>query len=100
MQPMVPKTLQEIVSSNDRKKVRRLQTSFEKRRRESEPHHNMSKDEEYRVIQSLEFGPDIEMGTDHQDIFAFLGCDGQQRAFPVRLSLAKKGSTYFIVLVL
>jgi hypothetical protein len=106
LQPVVSRKLQEIVSANDRDKVLRLQRTFEEERREREPNYlppiYLAKFEEDRVIQSVGFGPD-EIGqvrTDHQEILTFLGSDGQQRAFNVRLGLAKKEATYFIVLVL
>jgi hypothetical protein len=36
---------------------------------------------------------------DHQEILTFLGSDAQHRAFYVRLGLAKKEATYFIILI-
>jgi hypothetical protein len=106
LQPVISRKLQEIVSANDRDKVLRLQRGFEEERREREPNYlppiYLAKFEEDRVIQSVGFGPE-EIGqvrTDHQEIFTFPGSDGQQRAFHVRLGLAKKDATYFIVIML
>jgi len=106
LQPVVSRKLQEIVSANDRDKVLRLQRSFEEERREREPNYlppiYLAKFEEDRVIQSVGFGPE-EIGqvrTDYQEIFTFPGSDGQQRAFNVRLGLAKREATYFIILML
>ena len=106
LQLVVSRKLQEIVSANDHDKVLRLQRSFEEERREREPNYlppiYLAKFEEDRVIQSVGFGPE-EIGqvrTDHHEVFTFPGSDGQQRVFHVRLGLAKKEATYFIILVL
>jgi hypothetical protein len=106
LQPVVSRKLQEIVGLNDRDKVLRLQRSFEEERREREPNYlppiYLARLEEDRVIQSVGFGPDEagQVRMDHHEILTFPGSDGQQRAFNVRLGLAKKEATYFIVLVL
>ncbi|KUJ06962.1 uncharacterized protein LY89DRAFT_661113 [Mollisia scopiformis] len=96
--------LQDIVSPNDRDKVARLQRIFEDERREREPNIlppiYLVKFEDDRVIQSLGFGPE-EMGqprADKPEMFTFHAPDGQQRTFQIRMGLAKKESTYYIVL--
>lgn len=105
VQSVVARKFHDIVSANDRDKVFRLQRVFEDERRKREPNYLPPiylKFEEDRVIQSVGFGPE-EMGQlrpDRQDMFTFQGPDGQQRTFQVRLGLAKKESTYFIVLLL
>lgn len=106
LQSVFSRKLQEIVSPADREKVARLQRGFEDERREREPNYlppiYLAKFEEDRVIQSVGFGPD-EVGqarTDRQEIFTFQAPDGQQRTFQLRLGLAKKESTYFIIALL
>ncbi len=106
LQSIVGRKLQEIVAGNDREKILRLQRNFEEERREREPNYlppiYLQKFEEDRVIQSVGFGQE-EIGqvrTDHSDTLTFPGSDGQQRAFHVRLGLAKREATYFIVLIL
>jgi hypothetical protein len=106
LQSVFARKLQEIVSLADREKVARLQRSFEDERRDREPNYlppiYLAKFEEDRVIQSVGFGPE-EVGqarTDRQEMFTFQAPDGQQRTFQVRLGLAKKESTYFIVALL
>jgi len=105
LQP-IGRKLQEIVSANDREKILRLQRSFEEERREREPNYlppiYLVKFEEDRVIQSVGFGQEEigQLRTDHVEIFTFPGSDGQQRTFHVRLGLAKKHATYFVVLIL
>jgi hypothetical protein len=98
--------LQEIVSPNDREKVARLQRMFDDERREKEPNIlppiYLVKFEDDRVIQSLGFGPE-EIGqprSDRQEMFTFHAPDGQQRTFQIRIGLAKKESTYYVVLLI
>ena len=97
---------EEIVSPNDREKVARLQRGFEEERREREPNYlppiYLAKFEEDRMIQTIAFSPEetSQVRMDRLDVFTFQGLDGQQRAFNVRFGLAKKDSTYFIVLQL
>ncbi|CZT45327.1 uncharacterized protein RSE6_05627 [Rhynchosporium secalis] len=98
--------LQDVVSPNDREKIARLQRVFEDERRETEPNYlppiYMAKFEEDHVIQSQGFGQEDFglMRTDRLEMFTFQAPDGQQRTFQVRLSLAKRNSTFFIVLLL
>jgi hypothetical protein len=105
IQPVVSRKLHDIVAANDRDKVFRLQRLFEDERREREPNYLPPiylKLEEDRVIQAVALGPDAlaQFRTERQERVTFQGPDGQQRAFQVRFGLAKKESTYFIVLVL
>ncbi|TAQ83066.1 hypothetical protein B7494_g8610, partial [Chlorociboria aeruginascens] len=102
VQPLTGRRLQDVLSMSDRDKVFRLQKMFEDERREREPNYLPPiylKYEEDRVIQSVGFGPEEvnQFRTDHTEYFTFQGPDGQQRAFQVRLGLAKRESTYFIV---
>ncbi|KAF8861769.1 hypothetical protein BDZ45DRAFT_687310 [Acephala macrosclerotiorum] len=98
--------LQDIVSPNDREKVARLQRGFEDERHEREPNIlppiYLVKFEDERVIQSLTFGPE-EIGqsrSDRPETFTFHAPDGQQRTFHTRIGLAKRESTYYIVLLI
>lgn len=106
MQSILSRKFQEIVSPTDREKVVRLQRGFEEERREREPNYlppiYLVKFEEDRVIQSIGFSPDelSQARTDRQEMFTFQAADGQQRTFQVRFGLAKKESTYFIVVFL
>jgi hypothetical protein len=105
VQSVVARKFHDIVSANDREKVFRLQRLFEDERREREPNYLPPiylKFEEDRVIQSVGFGPDemAQFRPDRQDMFTFQGPDGQQRTFQVRFGLAKKESTFFVVLLL
>ena len=102
---MVSRKLQDIASASDRDKISRLQELLEEERREREPNHLPPiylKIEEDRLIQSVSFGPDdmAQFRMDHQERLSFQGPDGQQRAFQVRIGLAKRESTYFVVLLL
>jgi hypothetical protein len=105
MQSVVARKFHDIVNANDRDKVFRLQRMFEDERREREPNYLPPiylKFEEDRVIQSVGFGLEEmdQFRPDRQEMFTFQGPDGQQRTFQVRFGLAKKESTYFIVLIL
>ncbi|KAN0096161.1 hypothetical protein V8E51_014966 [Hyaloscypha variabilis] len=106
LQPIVGRKLQDILSPNDREKVLQLQRNFEGERREREPNYlppiYLHKFEEDRAIQSVGFGQEEigQLRTDHGETFTFPGADGQQRTFNVRLGLAKKDATYFVVLIL
>lgn len=105
VQSAVARNLHDVVSASDRDKVFRLQRVFEDERREREPNYLPPiylKFEENRVIQSVGFGPDemAQLRTDRSEMFTFQGPDGQQRTFQVHFGLAKKESTYFIVLML
>jgi hypothetical protein len=103
---VIARRFQEIVNPNDRDKVARLQRDFEDERRQREPNYlppiYLVKFEEDRVIQSVGFSPEEISGIilNRQETFNFQGLDGQQRIFQVRFGLAKKESTYFIILVL
>ncbi|KAK0120865.1 hypothetical protein ONS96_011065 [Cadophora gregata f. sp. sojae] len=106
VQSIQSRRLQDVVSVNDRDKVARLQRIFEDERRDREPNYlppiYLAKFEEDHVIQSVGFGQD-EIGmvrTERQEMFTFQAPDGQQRTFQVRLGLAKRDSTYFIILLL
>ncbi|KAL2070473.1 hypothetical protein VTL71DRAFT_13499 [Oculimacula yallundae] len=106
VQHIQSRRLQDLVSLNDRDKIARLQRIFEDERREREPNYlppiYLAKFEEDHVIQSVGFSQD-DIGmvrTDRQEMFTFQAPDGQQRTFQVRLGLAKRGSTYFIILLL
>ena len=105
IQSVVARKFHDIVSGNDRDKVFQLQRLFEDERREREPNYLPPiylKFEEDRVIQSVGFGPEEmdQFRANRQDMFTFQGPDGQQRTFQVRFGLAKKESTYFIVLLI
>jgi hypothetical protein len=97
--------LLEIVSLNDRDKVYRLQRLLEEEQQEREPNYLppiYGKTEEERVIQSIGFGLEdlAQFHTDRRELLTFQGPDGQQRPCHVRLGLAKRESTYFVVLVI
>jgi hypothetical protein len=105
MQSVVARRFQDLVSADEREKVSRLQSLFEDERREREPNYLppiYPKFEEDRAIQSIGFASEEldQFRPDHQERFTFQGLDGQQRTFEVRLGLAKKESTYFIVILL
>ena len=106
MQSVLSRRFQDIASPNDRDKITQLQWSFEDERREREPNYlppiYLAKFEEDRVIQSVGFSPEEigQLRTDRQEMITFQASDGQQRTFQVRLGLAKKESTYFIVIML
>ena len=105
LQSVVARKLQDIVTGVDREKVLRLQRVFEEERREREPNYLPPiylKYEEDRVIQSVGFSVDemSQLRPDRQEMFTFQGPDGQQRTFQVRFGMAKKESTYFVVLLL
>jgi hypothetical protein len=105
VQSLVGRKLQDLVGGSEREKVVRLQRILEDERRQREPNYLppiLLKFEEDRVIQSVGFGPeDIgQLRLDHPEIFTFPGPEGQQRMFHARFGLAKKESTYFIVMVL
>ncbi|RFU32881.1 hypothetical protein B7463_g3451, partial [Scytalidium lignicola] len=104
-QSVVGRPFHDLVSPADRDKAFRLQRVFEDERREREPSYLPPiylKFEEDRVIQSVGFGPEdvAQFRTDRPEVFTFQGPDGQQRTFQVHFGLAKKESTYFVVLVL
>ncbi|KAH8809066.1 hypothetical protein F5884DRAFT_822172 [Xylogone sp. PMI_703] len=104
-QSVVGRPFHDLVSPGDRDKAFRLQRIFEDERREREPNYLPPiylKFEEDRVIQSVGLGPEdvSQFRTDRPEIFTFQGPDGQQRTFQVHFGLAKKESTYFIVLIL
>ena len=104
VQGVVSKKLHDIVSASDRDKVFRLQRMFEDERREREPNYLPPiylKFEEDRVIQSVGFGPEelAQFRADRQESITFQGLDNQQRTFQIRFGLAKKESTYFIIVV-
>jgi hypothetical protein len=106
LQSVFSRKLQDIVSPADREKVARLQRTFEEERREREPNYlppiYLAKFEEDRFIQSVGFSPEemSQVRTDRQEMLTFQAPDGQQRTFQLRLGMAKKESTYFIVAVL
>lgn len=105
VQPVVSRKLHDIVSVSDRDKVFRLQRGFEDERRVREPNYLPPiylKYEEDRVIQSVGFGPEEmnQFRVDRQEMITFQALDGQQRTFQIRFGLAKKDSTYFIIVVL
>jgi hypothetical protein len=104
IQSVVATKLHDLVSANDRGKVFRLQRLFEDERREREPNYlpPIYLNWEDRDIQSVGFGLEDmdQFRADLQDVITFQGPDGQQRTFQVRFGLAKKESTYFIVLLI
>ncbi|KAH6714387.1 hypothetical protein BKA61DRAFT_359194 [Leptodontidium sp. MPI-SDFR-AT-0119] len=106
VQSIQSRRLQDVISLNDRQKVARLQRIFEDERRDREPNYlppiYLAKFEEDHVIQTIGFGQE-EIGmvrTDRQEMFTFQAPDGQQSTFQVQLGLAKRDSTYFIILLL
>lgn len=105
VQSVVSRRLQDIVSISDRDKVSRLQEHLEEEKREREPNYLPPiylKAEVDRLIQSISFSPEdmAQFRLDRQERITFQGPDGQQRAFQVRIGLAKKESMYFVVLLL
>lgn len=105
VQSVVSKKLQEVVSTNDRDKITRLQANLEEERRARELNYLPPiylKIEEDRLIQSVSFGPEdmSQFRMEHQERITFHAPDGQQRTFQVRIGLAKKESTYIVALVL
>ena len=105
---VVMRKLYEIVGS-DSDKVFRIQRLFEDERREREPNYlppivvprfegDYGGD---RVIQSVPFGADElrQIQLERQETISFPGADGQQRAVRFSFGLAKKDSTYFIVML-
>lgn len=105
VQSVVTRRLHDIVSANERDKITRLQEQLEEEKRQREPNYLPPiylKVEEDRLIQSVSFGPEdmAHFKLDRQERITFQGPDGQQRAFLVRVGLAKKESTYFIILLL
>jgi hypothetical protein len=105
IQNVASKRLHDIVSDNDREKVVRLQDQLEEEKRVREPNYLPPiylKIEEDRLIQSISFGPEdmAQFRLDRQERITFQGPDGQQRAFQVSIGLAKKESTYFIILLI
>jgi hypothetical protein len=100
---VVGRKLNEIIAAHERNKVNAIQRLLEEERKEREPHYLppiYSKTEEERVIQSIGAGPDDmpQFPTNRQEMFTFQGPNGAQRSLHVRLGLAKKESTYFVVL--
>ena len=98
--------LADLVPANDREKLVRLQREFEEERRGREPNYlppiYLAKFEEEHAIQNVGFGPE-DLGSlrvDRHEMLTFQAPDGQQRTFQARLGLAKRESTYFIVLLL
>jgi hypothetical protein len=104
-QGIVSRNLQELLGVNDREKVARLQRTLEEERRQREPHvlpPIVLNSEEQTVIQSVGFGME-EVGKwrlDHHETFTIQGLQGQQQIFQARLGLAKRDTTYFVVMVL
>lgn len=97
--------LLDIVSLADRDKVYRLQRVFEEERLEREPNYLppiYGKPEEDRVIQSFGLNLDevLPFRNERQELLTFQEPSGQQRSYQVRLGLAKKESTYYVVLIL
>jgi len=97
--------LLDIVASTDRDKVYRLQRVFEDERQEREPNYLppiYGKTEEDRVIQSIPLDLDegVPFRTERQELLTFQEPSGQQRSYQVRLGLAKRESTYYVVLIL
>jgi hypothetical protein len=97
--------LLDIVASTDRDKVYRLQRVFEDERQEREPNYLppiYGKAEEDRVIQSIPLNLDdgVPFRTERQELLTFQEPSGQQRSYQVRLGLAKRESTYYVVLIL
>lgn len=99
--------LLDIVASTDRDKVYRLQRVFEDERQEREPNYLppiYGKAEEDRVIQSIPLDLNLDDGvpvrTERQELLTFQEPSGQQRSYQVRLGLAKRESTYYVVLIL
>lgn len=102
---VVGRKLLEMVASNDRDKVYRLQRMFEDERQEREPNYLppiYGKSEEDRVIQSIGLGIEElnQLRAERQEVLAFQGPDGQLRSYQVRLGLAKRDSTYYVIIVL
>lgn len=99
--------LLEIVASTDRDKVYRLQRVFEDERQEREPNYLppiYGKAEEDRIIQSIPLNLNLDEGlpfrTERQELLSFQEPSGQLRSYQVRFGLAKRESTYYVVLIL
>ncbi|KAF4625436.1 hypothetical protein G7Y89_g12731 [Cudoniella acicularis] len=107
IQVVVSRKLQDIVVASDRDKVARLQRNFDAERRQREPSYLppiVLQFEQDRVIQSVGFGPE-EIGQvrfDQREMFTFQGGERRPPGPPLQamLGLAKRESTYFIVLTL
>ncbi|KAH8593409.1 hypothetical protein B0O99DRAFT_714630 [Bisporella sp. PMI_857] len=100
--------LHEIVSAADRDTIFRLQRAFEDERRKREPNYLPPIVPRFegdhgpeRVIESVMFGADElrQVQLDRNETLTFLSSDGQQRSFRTVFGLAKKGSTYFVVML-
>jgi hypothetical protein len=104
-QGIVSRNLQDLLGPNDREKIARLQRTLEEERRQKEPHvlpPIVVNSEEQNVIQSVGFGIE-EVGKwrlNHHETFNLQGLQGQQQTFQARLGLAKRDTTYFVVLIL
>jgi hypothetical protein len=104
MSSLAGRKLLEIVASDNRDKVYRLQLVFEGERKEREPNYLppiYGKAEEERVIKSIGVGPDSGiLRNEHQEFIIFQDPSGQTRGYQARIGLAKKDSIYFVVLIL
>jgi hypothetical protein len=96
--------LPDIVSSEHRAVVYRLQSFFESDRKAREPNYLppiYGRGDEERVIKSIGGGPDSNRHIQERPEFLeFRDRTGQTRRYSTRLSLAKKDSVYFIILIL
>jgi hypothetical protein len=105
MPQVLGRKLHDMVASNDRDKIYRLQRVFDEERQEREPNYLppiIPRSEEDRVIQSIGLAVDqlAHVRTERHEMLSFQGPDGQLRGYETRMGLAKKDSTYYIVLML
>lgn len=101
--PIIGRKLLDLVALGDRDKVYRLERTLEEERREREPNYLPPifgrSDEEIQSV-SLGMGEASQVRTNRQEILTFQMPDGLQRTVDTRIGLAKKDSSYFVVLIL
>ncbi|KAI1760864.1 hypothetical protein GGR53DRAFT_60427 [Hypoxylon sp. FL1150] len=105
IQPVAGRRLLDVISAAERDRVIALQRSLQDEQGRKEPNYLppiFEKQEAARVIDALPLSPESisRFQLDRQDFFTFIAGDGQPRAFPVRIGLAKEDSIYFVVLLL
>lgn len=105
IQSLASRKFIDIVSVPDRDKILRLENIFDRERRAKEPAYLppiFLKFEEDRVIQAVDFGPeDLSPSTmNHQELLQYQSQDGSKKTIPTKFGLAKRDSTYFVVVSL
>lgn len=99
------RNLFDLVAAADRDKLHRLRRSLEEEQQRNEPNYLppiYGKAEEERVIRSIGMTSyDLaQFRVDRSEILVFQRTDGQQRVVQIRFGLAKRNSTYFVVLII